>query len=120
MDTLDDIMILEPDWSTQVGDDVAEVFSPPRVVTMAKRNGLTGTWSFDRLVERSPGERWDLGKKSHQQEVIKLIEKTRPGLLVGSPPCSWFSRVMQINWGRIPRWRRRQMLREAGTYLDFS
>ena len=36
---------------------IAEVFSPPRVVTVARQLGAKGEWSIDRLLERAPGER---------------------------------------------------------------
>ena len=58
-DTSDTIMILEPDWKL-LKDDVAEIFSPPRVVTVARRKGLRAKWSFDRLTEAAPGVPWDL------------------------------------------------------------
>ena len=99
--------------------DIAEVFSPPRVVRVARSRGLEAEWSIDKLTERAPGEPWNLLKKSHQQEVIKLMEEIKPGLLIGSPPCSWFSQLMNINWERIEPKRRRAMLREARAYLRF-
>ena len=36
--------------------DIAEVFSPPRVVRVARSHGLAADWSIDKLTERSPGE----------------------------------------------------------------
>ena len=106
----DNIMMLDILNTADIGDDVMEIFSPPRVVTIAKRHGLKAEWSVDRLTERSPGVAWDLLKKSHQAEVIRIVEETKPGLLIGSPPCTWFSRMMQINWAKIPAKRRREMM----------
>ena len=48
-DTCREILLFEPDYAIH---EVAEVFSPPRVVTVARQSGLKGGWSVDRLVER--------------------------------------------------------------------
>ena len=58
------IMIID-NLESAIGDDVMEVFSPPRVVSVAKKCGLQGGHSIDRMVEKSPGVRWDLRKKCH-------------------------------------------------------
>ena len=107
-------------FETESTNDISEIFSPPRIVVVAKRSGLTGGWSVDRLTEMSPGIKWDLTKPSHQNAVIDLINMTKPQLIIGSPPCSWFSRIMALNWGKIARPRRRAMLHEARTLLKFS
>ena len=110
-------MVFEPE---EMYNDISEVFSPPRVVTIAQRSGLRGGWSIDKIVEKEPGVKWDLTVKSHQDEVLKLIKATEPGLIVGSPPCSWYSRMMQLNWPKISNRRKKHMLREAKTLLDFA
>ena len=61
-------------------DDITELFSPPKVITIARRSGLQGNWAFDRLVERAPGEAWDLTKREHQIEVERIISKVKPKL----------------------------------------
>ena len=114
------VLILENDLVNELPDDMLEIFSPPRILTIARREGLRGKWSIDRKVEISPGEKWDLLKPSHQKECLRIISQAKPDLIIGSPPCSWFSRIMQINWPRIPRHRRRRMMREARAYLEFS
>ena len=104
------IMAVESDWSADIGDDMAEVFSPPRILVLAQRMGVSGQWSIDKLTEMRPGEPWDLEKKAHQRRMKEIIEDFKPGLLIGSPPCSWFSSVMKINWPKISRARRHQMM----------
>ena len=115
--TCDTVLAFEPD---EVPNDISEIYSPPRVVSIARRSGLRGGWSIDRLVEYSPGVKWDLSQRSHQLEVLSLIARTEPGLIIGSPPCSWFSSMMEINWPKIGRHRRRQMLAEARSLLKFA
>ena len=69
-----------------MGDDITEVYSPPRVLTVAIKCGLKGSWSIDRLTTNQEGAPWDLTRRAHQAEVVRIIESVRPGLLVGSPP----------------------------------
>ena len=114
----DSVMILEEPPGKP--DDVMEIFSPPRVVTVARKRGLTGKWSVDKLVTRPDGQAWNLYDRKHQKEVLEIIEEEKPGLVIGSPPCSWYSRIMNLNWGRTPRWRRRQMMHEARSYFNFA
>ena len=70
----DTIMVLDIDGAA-VGDDLVEIFSPPRVVLTAKKHGLKADISIDKCIEKSPGIKWDLDKKSHQNEVLKMVEK---------------------------------------------
>ena len=91
-------------------NEVAEIFSPPRIVTVARRRGISARWSFDRLVEKEPGTPWDLSRRSHQLAILKILEEEKPELIVGSPPCSHYSRIMALNWPKTPRHRRRAMM----------
>ena len=85
-ETCNTVVIFETLEGEAQVDDVAEVFSPPRVVTVARRGGLKGSWSFDKLVERSPGVQWDLSDTDHQKACMAILEDAKPGLIVGSPP----------------------------------
>ena len=49
------------------GVDVAEVYSPPRIVTVAEAAGLRGGFSLD-LTTPYMGERWDFTKKSCREK----------------------------------------------------
>ena len=119
-ETCTDVIIFETGEESSNEHDVAEIFSPPRIITVAKRRGLCGEWAIDRLIEKEPGVRWDLGRKDHQKACMELIERVKPGLVVGSPPCSWFSQMMNINWPRMDKARKRQMMTEAREHLRFA
>ena len=72
--------------------DVCEVFSPPRICTAAKGQGLRGGWSID-MTFRDPSlsRTYDLRKPKDQGEVKRLIRRDCPAVLVMSPPCTAFS-----------------------------
>ena len=74
-----------------VNVDVVEAFSPPRVTEEAKNIALR------------PGEAWDLATgwdftcKDHQEKAAAYINKEKPLVLIGSPPCTPFSQLQTLN-----------------------
>ena len=85
------------------GADVAELYSQPRIAQEAaiRRYGgtdLTAGWSLD-LTMRDPStnEPWDLSKKNVQDRVRKMVVDSKPFMLVGSPPCTPFSRLQELS-----------------------
>ncbi len=69
--------------------DVAEVFSPPRVVEEAKKQGYSGGGSYDLITG------WDLSKAEDRKAMWRHLAKDRPTLLVLCPPCGPFS-ILQM------------------------
>lgn len=68
--------------------DVAEVFSPPRLCKRAHLHDLVSGFSLD-LTHADPytGKSWDLSNPDVVKSVWGLLYKSKPGLLVLSPPC---------------------------------
>ena len=63
--------------------------------------GLTPGWALDIKVARADGKPWDLGKPKNQKEAEMMVDKTAPRLLVGSPMCTMFSKMQNINYERM-------------------
>ena len=40
---------------------------------------------------------WDFSREDHREEAWKQIKKESPYLLVGSPPCTYFSMLQGLN-----------------------
>ena len=78
------------------GVDVAEVYSPPRIVTVAEAAGLRGGFSLDLTVPYM-GERWDFDKRSCREKALELLRNDKPYLLIGSPPCTAWSNLQNLN-----------------------
>ena len=74
--------------------DVAEVYSPERVVKLAKEHGLEAGFSFDITTVDGNGEPWDFTKPERRREAIRRIRESKPLFIVGSPLCTEFS-IMQ-------------------------
>ena len=80
---------------------VVEIFSPKRFVRKAAALGLRPGFAVD-LCEPKPygkneGEYWDLMKESDVQELEVMIDYEQPWFVTGSPPCTAFSALQNIN-----------------------
>ncbi len=106
------------DVSDSEGDDIAEVFSVPRVSVAARAAGLRATISLDVLT----GD--DLSTFAGRRRAVHLVEARRPLLLILSPPCTMFS-ILNRNCNerkaleQAPGEHSRR-LAEAEGFVDFS
>ena len=71
--------------------DIAEVFSPPRVVKQGEKIGLTAGTSMDLLTG------WNFELKEDRDRAVKYIRENKPKLVIGSPPCTYFSNLQELN-----------------------
>ena len=78
-------------------NDVSEVYSPPRVVTVAAAAGLRAGFSLDLTVPKPEGGVWDFSRRSCRDAALKLTREQRPYLLIGSPPCTAWSNLQNLN-----------------------
>jgi len=80
--------------------DVAEIFSPPRTTVRASQRGFKGGWALD-CAHTDPwtGRKWDLRDPMTQEAAKNLLRKTKPKLLIASPPCTLFSQMLNISGG---------------------
>ena len=105
--------------------DVAEVYSQPRIVQEAGLTSYDGVrlvpgWSLD-LTREDPltGEPWDLAKCAVRNRVRELVRKTKPLLLIGSPPCTLFSSLQNPTKGKRDRRKYEKELKIAEGHVKF-
>ena len=109
----------------RTGVDVAEVYSQPRIVQEAALRTYDGTrlvpgWSLDlTLCDPSTGEPWNLADLKVQARVRKLVVETKPFLLIGSPPCTMFSSLQNLNKGKADKDEWSKRMKEAEKHLAF-
>ena len=90
-------------WFRQKGADVAEVYSPPRVVREAGLRLYGGKrlrpgWSLDlTTVDPETGQPWDLSNGKTRSKVVDLIREGKPYCFILSPMCTAFSAIQNIN-----------------------
>ena len=94
------------DMYRRKGADVVELYSQPRVAQEAAVRNYGGTnlipgWSLD-LTRSDPqtGKPWNLADVQVQNRVKKMIIQGKPLFVVGSPPCTAFSVIQNINKAR--------------------
>ena len=83
--------------------DVSEIFSQPRVAQESALRQYGGIelrpgWSLD-LTRNDPstGEAWDLSKRNVRERVRKLVQETKPFIVIGSP---MFCGLQNLSRGR--------------------
>ena len=55
--------------------DVLEFYSPPRVVKMARKLGMTAGVSLDLTVPASHGYVWDFSRKHSTDKAIEIVNE---------------------------------------------
>ena len=101
--------------------DVGEIYSPPRVCAMADEMGLRKGFSLDFTTRRANGQRWDFSLPSCRREAMKLINELRPYCVIGSPPCTAWSNLQNLNKCRPGGAQKvEEAQQRAKIHLDFS
>ena len=100
--------------------DVTEVYSPPRMAAMAAKLGFNVGFSLELTTTNDAGEPWDLSDKRTQDAAIKLQDDQKPWLLVASPPCTWFSTLMNLNVSKMDELRVKQNMKRSIGHLAFA
>ena len=98
--------------------DITEVFSPVRVNEFAAKFGLTAGSSFDLT------NGWDFSLDDHRTKAWGRIKEEKPYCVIGSPPCKWFSVLMELNLAmnkNNPEWIKKyeEALKEATRHVEF-
>ena len=61
-----------------------------------RRNlNLDGLRAFDLRTSKPNGEPWDFSRSSDRREARRHVEEEKPTWVIGSPPCTFFSRWNQ-------------------------
>ena len=99
--------------------DVAELYSPLRVVEMAKSMGLRAGWSLDLTTIDEAGRPWDFNHVEMRSKAIRKVLTDKPRLLIGSPMCTAFSCMNNINYKRMPPEEVQQRMEHGRRHLEF-
>jgi hypothetical protein len=99
---------------------LAEIYSLPRVVKEANGMGMRGGFSIDFTAPNPDDYIWDLSKHEFHQRAFAKIRECRPYMIVGSPECTLFSTIQNLNM-RMPEGEEKvERAREEGTtQLEF-
>ena len=101
--------------SIHICQDVAEFYSPPRVLCKARSLGLRGQLSLDLLTH------WDFRLPSHCALSLQLLKQLNIMVLILSPPCTMFSALQRMwNFKRMAKCLLEQRWSEAMGYLGHA
>ena len=79
---------------------VSEGYSAPRVTEVARRFPMLGIipgTALDLTGVDEEGNAWDFSVAAQRDKADKLIDKEKPILLIGSPSCTPFSNIQNLN-----------------------
>ena len=76
--------------------DVAEIYSPPRMTSMAQKLGYTPGFSMELTTLGEDGLPGDLSVAATQRKALRRWETEKHYLLVASPPCTVFSALQNL------------------------
>ena len=102
--------------------DVGEVYPPPRISKMAENLGMKAGWSFDlTCVDEEDGEVWDFSNESKKKKARERLDRDKPFLLVASPMCKAFSRLIAFSkYQKMEHAEVVKSIQEAIQHLKFS
>ena len=73
-----------------------EAYGTGRIVESANgflRNlNIKGLAAFDLRTRKENGTPWDFSKTSDRKEALQFVQEKQPTWIIGSPPCTAFSR----------------------------
>ncbi len=80
---------------------------------------LTAGSTFD-LRADAQGRSWNFTLKEDRARARKQIETEKPFLIVGSPPCTYFSILTQSNYSRMDPLKVARRKAEAKVLFQFA
>ena len=105
-----------------VAAKVAELYSPPRVTAELGRlpnMSLVGGPTFD-LRRDASGVAWDFRRADHRRRARQQIREEQPFIVIGSPPCTDFCAIQNLNRHRWSPAEVRRRHAEAMVLLGFA
>jgi hypothetical protein len=121
--TLYELFLVHGSSASAAAAKIVELYSPPRVtkeLSSMPMLPLSAGSTFD-LRRGADGRSWDFTKASDRAAALRQIRAERPALVIGSPPCTMFSRLnINLNAKKIGagEWARRRA--EGMVHLRFA
>ena len=99
---------------------MAEIYSPPRVTSLADQFGLNPDFALDLTVmDPYDGKPWNFDDEDKRLRALQMVVREKPQLLIGSPMCKAFSILQGLNKERMGPVRYEEMLRQARIHFEF-
>ena len=99
--------------------DVAEVYSPPRGVEMARKPGFRAGWSLDLTTMDEEGRPWDFNQVHMRNMAVRKLLSDKPRLLIRSPMCTALCSFNNINYKNMNPEEVQQRVQYGRQHLEF-
>lgn len=99
--------------------EVAEVYSPPRVIAMAKRMGMKAGWASDVTTKDQDVRAWDFNQLEMRNRAVRKLLRDEPTLFIGSQMCTAFSKFSNINYKDMSQEEVGQRVKLGRKHLEF-
>ena len=80
---------------------------------------LEGLSAMDLRTNKPNGEPWDFTKLADRKLARQELQEKKPDWLVGSPPCTAFSQLMNLNYSKMAPAQIQRYLQEGRLHLHF-
>ena len=81
--------------------------------------GLRPGFTLDVTVDDDIGKPWDFNDLDQRENAKKLVISEKPWLLIGSPMCTWFSRLQNLNRAKLGEARFQYEYKRAVIHIEF-
>ena len=104
------------------GDNhVSEVYSPPRIAEMAKQFGIAAGFSLDLTqVDPHDGQPWDFSIPEKRRRALKMVEDSKPFMLILCPMCGPFSALQSFGFGKLDEDEQLRRMSNAMIHIKFA
>ena len=80
---------------------------------------VDGLNAFGLHTSKPSGEAWDFSRKSDRKMALDYVKEKKPSWVIGSPPCTAFSRLRGLNFPKMDPAKVARMIKEAKMHLHF-
>ena len=102
------------------GHHVTEIYPPPRVTNWASKMRLAPGLALY-LTCKGPdgGLQWDFNNPDKVAKARRIVQDSKPLLLIGSPMCAAFSHIDNINFSRMSEQQVKGVVEYGTRHLEF-
>ena len=110
----------QPKAASQWSSECAEVYSPPRITSVASHMGLKTAWAMNLTTLDESGNPWDFSQAAQRKKALRRLREDKPLMLVACPMCGPFSSMNELNYARMSEQQIRTRLHDAMMHMRFA
>ena len=80
---------------------------------------VLGEDALDMRTCKPNGQPWNFALTADRMEALEIVRQKKPTWVIGSPPCTAFSRLQGLNFPKMDPAKVERILKEARQHLHF-